>query len=139
MGYDLKAKKSDLEEFHFGAFSWAWLLDEGVGLAIKTGPGLDALTYYYEPDENGHSPQDNDGYYVTEEKAKMMAELTRSVVFLQQKRRESFNKKSEEEQKTMRDFNLRSTAFRLPVREDFVEKAEKFAEWADKSGGFTIH
>ncbi|MDY7043620.1 hypothetical protein RVS70_05315 [Virgibacillus sp. M23] len=139
MVYDLKPKNEELDWFSMGAFSWSWMLDAGVGLVLGQGKGIKPATYRYIPDENGASPRSNDGYYVDEEKAKIMAQVARGLVSVERGKTDEWNAMSEEEREQIDKWSLRSNIYNLPIREDFVDKAEKFADWSEKSGGFEIH
>lgn len=140
MGYDLYAKNKDAGEFHFGAFSWPWLLDAGVGLAIGQGPGFSPASYFYQPDRKGRDPMSNDGFHVKAADAKLMARLARVVVDLEKNRAEAFDKLPTETKAELSSFGSRTAhIYKMPVRDDFRQKALEFADWAEKSGGFTIH
>lgn len=135
MGYDLVARRKDSEDFYMGAFSFPTMLDLGVGLVINTGAGVESFRYYYIPDKKGNSPQSNDGYYVTSKQAKMMSFLVYKVVWLQRERTKEWREFSEQEQKFYSE-ELKLSG--IPIREDFIDKIEKFADWAKDSGGFWI-
>ena len=139
MGYDLKPKNKELEWFTMGAFSWSWMLDAGVGLVLGQGKGIKPATYRYIPDKKGASPCSNDGFHVTSKQAKIMAHVTRGLVSVERGKVEEWERMSEEERKQMEDWNVTRSIYNLPVRSDFIDKAEKFADWAEKSGGFRIY
>lgn len=134
MGYNLHPNNLDAGEHYMGSFFWSWLLDAGVGLAINCGPALKPWRYYYKYDASGgaKAPKENDGYEVSDEDAKLMGRLAESIVWLERERRKEFNEMPKERQ-------TECEKLPSPVRDDFVDKAEKFAEWAPKSGGFSIH
>jgi hypothetical protein len=139
MGYDLSPLSDDVEEgFHFGAFSWSWFLGTGVGLVIGTAPCIHPGSYRFTPDENGRDPHCNDGFVVSAEQAKIMATLARNLVKIEKGRRQAWDEPDEATREEASKFGSRSY-IKPPVREDFVEKAAKFADWAEKSGGFEIH
>ncbi len=133
MGYDLKPRNKNIDEFCFGSFSWGWLMQSGVGLAIGITRGLRTFSYYYTPDKKGRDPNCNDGYYVTSKQAKLMSVLCNSIVSGERKIAIDWESIPENEKKYLEDKGS------APVREDFVDKAERFAEWAKKCGGFWIY
>lgn len=138
MGYDLKPRNKNLEWFSMGAFSWSWMLNAGVGLVIGTGNAIEPAQYSYVPDKKGASPQSNDGYYVTSKEAKTMAIVARGLVRVERFKADQWGKYSPEMQKEMQGWNGKYKTYNMPVRSDFIDKAEKFADWAEKSGGFWI-
>jgi hypothetical protein len=138
MGYDLKPRNK-IEGFHMGAFSWGWMLNAGVGLAIGTGNAIEPASYSYIPDKRGRSPQSNDGYYVSAKKAKLMSTIARGLVQVESFKNNEWDKLSPEKQKQMQEWNDKFKIYNMPVRKDFIEKTEDFAEWAEKSGGFWIY
>jgi hypothetical protein len=138
MGFDLKAKRDDVDGFHMGAFSWSWMIDAGVGLPLCCGRGVEPASYVYKGDpENPGSPHSNDGFRVTEEQAKAMAQLARWIADYQDTLYEVWMREPEEHRTRVE--NDHSGLYRLPVRRDFVEKVRRFADWAETSGGFEIH
>lgn len=143
MTYDLHPRNRGLDQFRAGAFSWCWLLDQGVGWPLGYYAGDSPGTYLYTPDPSQRGdPATNDGYRVTAAQAREMARLSRYIVALHRARRQQWEALSEEErqrrQRWCRDHPLDRPMYRLPVREDFVDLAERFADWAERSGGFRI-
>lgn len=140
MGYDLSPLAPDAEEgFHFGAFSWPWMLDAGVGLVIGTGPALQPASFTYQPDPEGLCVRYNDRALVTEEQAKLMAVAARGLVSVERFKRREFDKLPASEQAECMKFGAPKHYLNLPARDDFVDKVERFADWAEKSGGFEVH
>jgi len=138
MGYDLSSRNKEAGDFYMGAFSWSWMINAGVGLVIGTGPAKNPASYSYTPDAKGASPQTNDGYRVTAEQARMMAAAARGLVNVERFIAKEWEQMSEEDRKLDTEWNERSKIYRTPVRDDFIDKAAAFAEWAEKSGGFAI-
>lgn len=124
MGYDLRAKKEGVEDFNIGAFSFPVLIEAcgylfpciSIGARYCYVPGVDPRI------EHGPTLITNDGFPVTEEEAKIMARIARNYVAIQ---RNLPDDQRDHEQP-------------MKIRKDFVDKFERFAEWADKSGGFEI-
>lgn len=138
MGFDLRARHKDVEECSFGAFSWPIMLDRGVGLPLGCGKGITPCQYVYRagPKDKG-SPYSNDGFRVTAKKAREMAQVACWLADYQDTLRGVYEQMPQERRDEMdKDY---SGTYTLPIRTDFVEKFRKFAEWAEKSGGFTIH
>jgi hypothetical protein len=125
MGYDLKPKNEKEETFRFGAFSFPVLLEAcgylfscvQVGAKWCYAPGVD-------PRMGDTYPRlmTNDGFPVTAEEAKIMARMARNFMAIQR----SLPDNQAEHEKPMK------------IRKDFVDKFERFAEWADRSDGFEI-
>jgi hypothetical protein len=136
MGYDLKPKNKEAGYFHMGAFSWSWMIDAGVGWVLGTGAGFYAGSYVFCPRADGLEIHANDGARVTAKEAKEMAFVARLLCDYQDIKRSVWDKETPENRAEM-EKNYRM--FSTPVRKDFVELARKFADWAEKSGGFTIH
>lgn len=138
MGFDLKPRNKELEWLTIGAFSWPWMLDAGLGLVLGTGKAIKPAEYSYIPDKKGASPQSNDGYYVTSKQAKIMSVVAKGLVQVERFKSKQWNDLTAETQQDMREMNDKYKIYNLPVREDFIDKVEKFAEWSKKSGGFWI-
>lgn len=125
MGYSFHPNNKDLETFEMGAFSWP-VLTEAFGSMFPfwhKGP-----KWYFVKDVDPRFNADypaivaNSGFAVTEEEARWMARMARNFVIVQ---------KSLELGGEIWPDNMR-------VRDDFLDKYEQFADWAEKSGGFSI-
>ena len=130
MGYDLSARH-DIEYFHLGAFSWPILL-EAFGYLFpeihKDGKFL-FLTGADERYDSG-TLGSNDSFRVTANEARIMARMARNYVAIQ---------RALEPQESVDIFQpCYMQPWPKKICEDFVDKFEKFAEWAERSGGFTI-
>ena len=136
MGYDLIPRNKSIDPFYMGAFSWPWMLGAGVGLVIGTGKGIEPAQYYYAFDNLGRDPNCNDGFRVTASQARAMSLAAWGLVFVERAVHEDFAKLPEEERKRRED--SWPYIYRVPVREDFIEKAAEFAEFAERSSGFSI-
>jgi hypothetical protein len=154
MGYDFTAKNEEAGDFHLGAFSWPVLLEQ-FGTMF---PLLHSGARYYMVqgvDERFNSTYpgilDNDGFEVTDEEARMMARMTRNYVAIQrslpeENQSQSFVNKGvvtrdelmETLMHTMSGGPPPSEAWPVKIREDFTDKFEQFADWAEKSGGFEV-
>ena len=137
MGFDLRARRKDADDFSMGAFSWAWMLDNGVGLPVGYGPGFAPAQFVYRTRPDGKCIGYNDGARVTAAEAKDMAKVARWLADYQDDLYAQWMKEPEESRKRMEDSPSR--LYKLPVRRDFVEKVRAFADWAEKSGGFSVH
>ena len=138
MGYDLKPRNKDIGWFHFGAFSWSWMLNAGVGLVIGYGKAKDPASFSYIPDKKGRCPGYNDGYYVCADLAWAMAHAANGLVVSQHRIRKEWAAMSEDERQKAMEWNKRHKIYQEPVREDFIDLVEKFVQWAQKSHGFGI-
>jgi hypothetical protein len=136
MGYDLRPRNKNLESFHFGAFSWAWMLEAGVGWIIGTGRGYKPAQYIEKARKDGKSVNTNDGAHVTAKEAKEMARFCRHLVRYQRMLSDFYGKESESERAEME--RIGRALYNIPVRKDFVDMIDAFADWAEKSGGFWV-
>ena len=137
MGMDLYPRNKDADEFHWGAFGWSWMLAEGVGLPVGHFPGLAPGEFIYNGRPDGKSLGYNDGARVSAKEAKEMAKMARWIAAKQRAMTQSFEARSAEEQAAMREDRFK--LYTLPVRQYWVEQLDKFADWAEKSGGFGVH
>ena len=132
MGYDLSPRRKDAGPFHFGAFSWLVLVERTMGTLYPMthdGPrwvcafGADPRM----PAGDGYPRLiSNDGFRVTADEARIMARCARNYVSIQQAVRLA-----------MQEAPAEKWAYLL-IRQDFVDLFERFAPWAEKSGGFRI-
>lgn len=137
MSYDLVPRNKEVGTFSFGIFSWSWMMLSGVGLVIGCGQAMKPLTEIHRGRDGEGTPFSNDGYRVTALEAKMMAAAARGLVGIQRcinKEWESLTGEQRENAKRLAEDKI----YKPSVRDDFIEKAEKFADWAEKSGGFRI-
>lgn len=119
MGYDFSALKKGTEDFYLGAFSWPVLLEafgylfpcvSGSGMYCSAGGKAREWTQLVS----------NDNFKISSADAKLMARCARNYVAIQ------------------RSLPAGHQGWPTKIREDFVDKFEAFADWAEKSGGFRI-
>lgn len=141
MGADLYALRDDVSPFHMGAFSWSWMLNAGVGLPIGCGPS-EAGSFVYTPrdaDDHDSCPHYNDGFPVSSDEARAMALCAWGLTVVERYKRQAWEARSEQERARIEDLRYSDPARAVvPVRADFVDKAEAFAWWAWASGGFRV-
>jgi hypothetical protein len=137
MGFDLYARRKDVDSFRMGAFSWHWMLDAGVGLPLGYGKGYTPGKFVYKDRKDGLCIGYNDGARVTSKEAKQMAEIAEWIADYQDTLHECYQREPEEDRQRMESDN--SGLYKLPARRDFIEKMRRFAEWARTSGGFRVH
>jgi hypothetical protein len=140
MGYDLYPRNKKLESFHMGAFSFSWMLDEGVGLVIGCGPSMNPGEFFYCSDEQGRCPMYNDGFRVDAEHARAMSLAAYGLAAKERWIAGEWAKLTPDEraEKERANKEFKKDLYRPAVRDDFIDKAEKFAAWAWESGGFAI-
>lgn len=136
MGYDLKPISTSLETFTLGAFSFPILLEACGYLwpCIQNGP-----RWYCVFGEDERMPAgdeyptliSNDGFPVSEDEAKVMARVARNYVAVQRNLPNQTISDDFLEPYSMQEWPKK-------IRSDFVNKFEKFADWADQSKGFEI-
>jgi hypothetical protein len=112
--FDLRAKNKGVDDVQFSWFFWRQIMEQtGAGYVLGVGfYGDDPGKYVYSvPSVGGGSPMSNDGYEVTEAEAKAMAMCCRGYVAVK------------------RYIEADSVIYR---------EIERFAEFAECSGGFRI-
>jgi len=137
MGMELHARNKAAGQFHWGAFGWSWMLGEGVGLPVGHFHGLSPGEFIYLDRPDGRCLGYNDGAKVSAKEAKDMAKVSRWVVAKQRAMRQQLERRSQQERDDMAEDKYR--LYTLPVRADWVDQLEKFADWAEKSGGFRVY
>lgn len=143
MGADLKARNPAIGWYSTGGFSWSWMLDSGVGLPIGCGRGPCGQFIYTPRTGIGGGPSCpyyNDGFPVTADEARAMARAAWGLVAIERHTREAWEALDAAERARIEALPYRDweRERRVPVRVDFVDKAEAFAWWAWASGGFRI-
>lgn len=136
MGFDLRARNKSCDGFHMGAFSWSWMLENGVGLPVGYGPGFAPSSFIYRTRKDGKCVGYNDGAAVSTSEAKEMAKIANWLADYQDSLYEQWMLEPEDARTRMQDHPGR--LYKTPVRRDFVEKVRNFASWAAKSGGFRV-
>lgn len=153
MGYDLTPNNSEIEDFHFGAFSFRVLL-EACGYLFpciqNAGRWYCAFGVDERMPEGSTYPRliSNDGFQVTAEEARIMARVARNFVAIQ---RTLPDENKTEDARSKAEFNREDVEKALirgmyggqenwpvKIRSDLTDKFEQFAEWAEKSEGFAI-
>lgn len=150
MGYDFRPKNKAAGDFALGAFTWPVLL-EAAGYLF---PSIHSGGQYYavtdtDPRFRGDYPGilANDGFKVTADEARILARIARNFVAIQRSLPEEHRSQELMHKAggiTRDDLIAALTGPGKPavwpakVRDDFVEKVEQFAAWAEKSGGFEI-
>ena len=136
MGFDLYARNKKVPSFSMGAFSWTWMLEQGVGLVVGHGKGIEPASFIYATRPDGLSIGYNDGARVTAKEAKQMAFIARLIADHQERMHNEWEKLSEQRRQMIIDD--RFGTFNVPVRKDFIEKTRAFAAFAEISGGFRV-
>lgn len=136
MGYDLRPRNKAAGEFHMGAFSWCWMLENGVGLPLGYGPGFAPGQFIFRERPDGKCVGYNEGALVTAAEAKNMAKVALWLADYQDDFYAEWMKEPEESRARMQHNSGR--LYKLPVRRDFVAKVRAFAAWAEASGGFRV-
>jgi len=155
LSYDLIPKNKEVGSFDFGAFSFPILLEAcGYLFACIQNGGQWYCTFGLDPrmPKGDTYPKllSNDGFRVTAEEARIMARVARNFVAVQRSLPdENLAKGSIEGQKEFRKEDVLEALMRgmhggqpgpwpKKIRTDFTDRFEKFAEWAETSGGFEI-
>jgi hypothetical protein len=139
MGYDFSPVNEEAGGFHMGAFLWPHFLEQcGAYFICISQPGGGKWFFIAGVDER-MPEQDkyprlhsNDGFPVTEEEAKVLARIARNYATIQ--------RNLEDQSKEEDDFLKPAYQQIWPrkIREDWVDRLEQFADWAEQSGGFAI-
>lgn len=156
MGYDLIALDPEADSFHFGAFSFPALLEACGYLfpCIHQGGRWYCAWGTTDPrfPAGGQYPGilSNDGFEVTAEEARIMARIARNVVAIQRTLPETSavddlrSKAGFDREDLLRMIqqsmhgSASSEPWPVKIRADFTDKFERFAAWAETSGGFRI-
>jgi hypothetical protein len=155
MGYDLKANNDKLEGYHFGAFSFPVLLEACGYLFASIHHGGQWYCVFDQDERMGAEyPRilSNDGFEVTADEAKIMARIARNYVAVQRSLPEEnrglgINSQAKafgkEDVLKMLARGMNDAPYNeiwpMKIRDDFTEKFEQFAPWAEQSGGFKIY
>jgi hypothetical protein len=153
MGYDFIAKNKKAGDFYLGAFSFPVLIEACGYLfaCIKHGAQWYCV-FGQDPRMGDEYPRllSNDGFEVTDEEAKIMARIARNFVAVQRSLPEANRAKgtltsqAEFRREDVVEMLMRGMHGTPPgpwpekIRNDFTDNFEKFAEWAERSGGFEI-
>lgn len=121
MSFDFTPKIKSAGDFTLGAFSWPVLLEAfGYLFPCVNGKGQ----YCCDGDKKEWIQiGTNDGFAINATDAKLMARCARNFVAIQRGLPEG-----------QEDYK-----WPMKIRTDFIDKFEKFADWAEKSGGFKIY
>jgi hypothetical protein len=131
MGYHFTPNNQESKDFYLGAFSWP-ILVEAFGYLFPELHKSGKYFYLRGVDDryDDGTLGTNDNFPVTAEEAKIMARMARNYVAIQ---------RSLPEQGKVDIFAPEPLQpWPRKIRDDFVDKFERFAEWAEKSDGFTI-
>lgn len=129
MGYDLEPSNKKADWFHFGALSWPVLLEACGYLwpAIQNGGQWYCVFGVDKRMPKGHTYPEiitNDGFRVTAEEGRIMARVARNFVAIQ---------------RSLPEVRGPGDEWPVAIRDDFVDKFDAFATWAEKARGFRIH
>lgn len=158
MGYDLSAENPDLEQYHFGVFSWPHVVASwGFLFPYQT---RDGKFYMVEMDEDREYERwneetddgyvrettrmpmvdSNDGFVVRADECPVIARMVRNFVRWQTEvNADPQVKKDAETYDTPEYRRAGLRAWPTPMREDFLENMWAFADWVERSNGFAIH
>lgn len=151
MSYDLRPLNKDVEEFRFGAFSFPVLL-EACGYLFSCIQDGGRWYCAFGTDERMGDTYPllitNDGFRVTAEEARIIARVARNFVAIQRTlpvenetedlRSKSTFTKSDVQRLIDAMHGNKPGPWPVRIRTDFTDRFEKFAEWAERSGGFEI-
>lgn len=137
MGFDLRPRNKNLNTFTMGSFSYGWMMDSPVGWVVGYSKGITPTSYIAYVREDGCDLMSNDGGRVSAKEAKQMARMARLLAENQKQLHNHFDKLDEVTKKIYEE--NKDNRYHLPVRKDFIEKIEAFADFAEKSGGFRVY
>ena len=135
MGYDFKPRNKEVESFHLGGFSFPWMMKGGAGLVIGLDEGVMAGTYVYIPDKQGRDPMSNEGFYMKSKECKLIAFLLREKMRVIEFRNKEFASFEQWRKDYLKEYRPHMHG---EIRDDFIEKAYKFADWLEICGGCGI-
>ena len=135
MGYDFNPRNKDAGDFHLGAFSWPFLLEQcGYYFQSLHKGGRYFLCSDDPRDEGATYPGiiANDGYRITAEEARVLARIARNYAKITAALPEE----------NAKDVPVSTPDYLKPwpakTRDDWNDRFLAFADWAEKSGGFAI-
>lgn len=158
MSYDLDPTNKEAGDFRLGAFSFPVLLEACGYLwpCIHNG-GQWYCAFGVDPrmPEGDTYPAilSNNGFHVTAEEAAIMARVARNFVAIQRTlpdpspeelagagvQQKAEFRRADVEQMVLRAMSgARKDPWPLKIRQDFTDSFERFAAWAEKSGGFRV-
>ncbi len=140
MGFDLIPRNKAVGEFRIGAYAWPSLLDQGIGWPLGRYPGLLPGQYIHTVDRTRRgTPDTNDGYRVTATEAREMAKIAWYVSAQHRAWREHWETLPTSTRELVEQKCHDSpSVYRVPPRWEFIDLTERFADWAERSGGFRI-
>ena len=138
MSFLFTPKNSDAGEFNIGAFTWPVMLERGLGLVLGYGKGFRPGTFIYITRPDNLCVAYNDGAEVTADESKELSKVARWIARIERARLNQWNEIPDEEKKRMQDAPHSTFIYDFPLKEQIVSIFEKFADWSEKSGGFTI-
>ena len=135
MAFKLKARNRNCPDEEFTHLAWESMLRiTGMGYILNYGDAKESYQYIYKEGNLG-SPVTNDGYRATAFEAKAMAMMARGFVFVQQEVNAEWDRLSVDE----RALHLSCTGvFKKEVDSSLLLALTRFADFAEKSKGFTI-
>ena len=137
MGFDLRARNRDLDRFHF--IGWTWFLSQGAGLLLQRGPWTHKAGRCVWSDRMGRIVDHNDGYYVSANKARLLAEMARTLAASWRIINQEFPDLQDRYGKPLNPNSYpQENMYNYPVRKDYLENLDQFAEWSEKSMGFGV-
>ncbi|PAF31889.1 hypothetical protein [Paenibacillus sp. 7516] len=139
MAYDFLPKKKEAGDFRLGSFAWTTLIETAFGCLFPCLTKGGRYIYGWETDKRFKKEHEypilisNSRMRVTATEAKLMARMARNLVSIQRTLDDSHYN-------TEVAFDAAEWEKKWPqkLRDDWVDEYEKFADWAEKSGGFKI-
>lgn len=142
MGYDFTPKNKKAGDYHLGAFSWLFMIEQGLGLVLGVGKGFCPGQFIWINRPDKRCVMYNDGAKVTAKEAKELAKVARHIARVETARLAEWEKVDKEEKARMEEANKMMVGnkllYTLPWSQEAIDRFTKFANWADKSGGFRI-
>ena len=128
----------EVEAFEVSGMWWDWLLDSGVGYVICTGKAVRPLHYRYQQDKEGNTPRENQGFFVSEEQAKMMAVVANGLAFVEKDKWIELDEECTEQERNQIRRDMLSQVYNHPTHKNFIKHVEEFVSFAEERGGFYI-
>lgn len=158
MSYDLRPVNEEAGVFQFGGFSWAVVVQswgflfpyqtrDGKYFAVEMDEDRQIKVWNEETDDGWIEDttrlplvDSNDGFMVNADECPFIARCARNLAAWQRavNTNEEVLKEVAEYEKP-EYVRLGMKAWPKPMREDWIEKFEAFADWVERSGGFAIH
>ncbi|MEK3787582.1 hypothetical protein [Paenibacillus sp. FSL K6-1230] len=139
MAYDFMRRNPEAGDFRLGVVAWPALIEYAFGCLFPCMSKNGRWAYSAKTDKRFKTEHNypillsNSRMRVTSAEAKVMARMTRNFVAIQRTLDDSHYNND-----VLFDAPEWEKKWPQKIHDTWIEEYEKFADWAEKSGGFTI-